>query len=117
MRRSLTVALALALASCSGLLKPRHTKESVLPALQKEAESMKADGEKMPADLGVKATWHIEGVDVREQAGNDRQPFAGTIRYRIESRTTDFDGPKSQSFQKKFNYVFDATTAKWQMKP
>jgi hypothetical protein len=116
MRRSLTVALALALAACSGLLKPKHTKESVLPALQKEAESMKTDGEKMP-DLGVKAIWHIEGIDVREQAGNDRQPFAGTIRYRIESRTQDFDGPKSRSFQKKFEYVFDATTARWQMKP
>jgi hypothetical protein len=117
MRRSLTVALALALAACGGLLKPKHTRESVLPSLQKEAESMKTDGEKMPVDLGVKAIWHIDGVEVREQPGNDKQPFAGTIRFRIESRTQDFDGPKSRSFEKRYEYAFDAATEKWLMKP
>ena len=116
MRRSLTVALALAVAACGGLMKPKHSRESVTPALQKEAESMKADGEKMP-DLGVKAIWHIEGVDVREQPGNEKQPFAGTVRFRIESRTQDFDGPKSRSFPKQYNYVFNAETARWQMAP
>lgn len=116
MRRSLTIVLALALAACGGMLKPKQTKESVQPLLQKEAESMKVDGEKMP-DLGVKAIWHIAGVEVRDQAGNAKQPFAGTVRFRIESRTQDFDGPKSQSFDKKFEYVFDAATGKWLMKP
>jgi hypothetical protein len=116
MTRSLTVALVLTLAACSGLMKPKHTRESVQPLLQKEAESMKADGEKMP-DLGVKAIWHIEGIDIQEQKGNDKQPFVGTVRFRIESRTQDFDGPKSRSFQKQFRYGFDAATEKWQMKP
>jgi hypothetical protein len=116
MRRPLAVALALAIAACGGLMKPKFTKESVQPLLQKEAESLKTDGEKMP-DLGVKAIWHIEGVDVREQPGNDKQPFAGTIRFRIESRTQDFDGPKSRSFEKRYEYAFDAATEKWLMKP
>jgi hypothetical protein len=116
MSRALIVALALALAACGGLMKPKFTRESVQPLLQKEAEGLKTDGEKMP-DLGVKAVWHIEGVDVKEQPGNDKQPFTGTIRFRIESRTQDFDGPKSRSFPKSFNYAFDAATGKWLMKP
>jgi hypothetical protein len=117
LRRVLALVLPLALAACGGMMKPKHTKESVQPLLQKEAESMKADGEKMPDNMGVKAIWHIEGIDIREQPGNDKQPFAGTVRFRIESRTNDFDGPRSTSFQKSFNYAFDAATAKWQMKP
>jgi hypothetical protein len=114
--RLLALALAVGLAACGAVGKPKHSRESVQPLLQKEAESMKVDGEKMP-DLGVKAIWHIEAVEVREQAGNAAQPFAGTVRFRIESRTQDFDGARSRSFPKSFNYVFDSASGKWQMRP
>jgi hypothetical protein len=116
MRRFMAFALMVAVAACSSIVKPKFTKETVQPLLQKEAESLKADGEKMP-DLGVQAIWNIAAVEVREQAGDARQPFAGTIRFRIESRTRDFDGPAPRSFEKKFEYVFDGTSGKWMFKP
>jgi len=88
-------------------------KESVQPLLQKEAESLKADGEKADG-LGVKTRWDIVSVEVRDQPGNDTNPLAGTIRFNILSSTPDADGSvlRDQT-EKRFEYVWSTTVNKW----
>src|SRR5262245_39814475 len=113
-RFDLTAATALTLAlggvSC-GITEPKVTRETVLPLLQKEADTMKAEAEKPDpklAQLGVKNTWTVTAVDVQEQAGNKAQPFKGTIRFRIDSEMREFDGtPLKKTIDKTFNYVYD----------
>lgn len=92
--------------------EPKLTRQDVLPLLQQEAQKMKADGEKVP-DVGVKATWTIAAVEVVEQPGNAAQPFSGSVRFKIESSTHALEGPSTQSFEKKFDYVYDAAQKKW----
>jgi hypothetical protein len=113
--RSPLAALAL-LASACGAAQPKLTRDSITPALQQEAQKLKADGESMP-DLGVKATWNIVAVDVKEQPGNAAQPFSGTIRFKIEASTHALEGPETQSFEKKFEYVYDAAAKQWRFRP
>lgn len=113
-RRVLAALALLALACKVG--EPKPTRESVTPALQQEAQKLKTDGESMP-DLGVKATWNVMAVEVKEQAGNAAQPFAGTIRFKIESSTHALEGPATQSFEKKFEYVYDAASKQWRFRP
>jgi hypothetical protein len=105
-------ALALGLA-CS--MKPKGpTREMVTPLLQQEANSLKRDGEKPNEALGVKATWNIEGVEVREQKDNESQPWAGTIRFKITSEMREVDGtPLAQTFDKRFEYVWSTATNRW----
>ena len=86
----------------------------VLPLLQQEAQSLKTDGEKPQPELGVKATWVVEGVDLREQPTNESQPWAGTIRFKITSEMREVDGsPATTHFDKRFEYVWSTATNRW----
>lgn len=114
--RRIAAALLLTLASavgCSG--KPAGPKkEVVLPLLQKEAESLKASLEKVDPSLGVQSTWTVEGIDIREQPKDEANPLAGTIRFKILTRTRDFDGSTTNDESKKqFEYTWSATLGKW----
>jgi len=102
------------IAACS-LGKPEGSqKEAVLALLQQQAQGLKQDGEKMNPDLGVKATWNIEAVEVHEQPGNESQPWTGTIRFRIESKMKEVDGSLStQQFEKRFDYVYSPVIKGW----
>jgi hypothetical protein len=90
-------------------------REAVLPLLQKEAEQLKADGEKMSSpELGVKSTWTVEAVDVREQPNDETNPWAGTVKVKIVTATKDYDG--SQQFdqsERRFEYVWSAALGRW----
>ena len=89
-------------------------KETVLALLQQEAQSLKADGEKVNPDLGVKTIWNIEGVDVREQPNDESRPWAGTIRFKIQSQMREVDGTKlNNEFEKRFDYVYSTVLKKW----
>src|SRR5438445_10499563 len=104
-------ALALLSSACLKSLDPRIRREAVLPLLQKEAESLKRDGEKVDPALGVRSTWNIEAVEVKEQPGNDTSPLSGTIRFKIESRMQEVDGSiVTQCIYKRFEYVYISTT-------
>jgi hypothetical protein len=99
---------------CSKLLDSRPKKETVLPALQQEAQSLKVDGEKVDPKLLVKTTWNILSIDVQEQSGNEDNPWTGTIRMKIDSTMKDVDGsPLNQSFEKRFDYVYSAALKRW----
>ncbi len=104
-------AVALLMAACHAP-EAKPTRDDVSAGLQQEAKKMKADGENMPA-VGVKATWNIVAVDIREQPDKPAHPFAGTVRFRIESSARALQGSAPQSFEKKFEYEYDAASKRW----
>jgi hypothetical protein len=105
---------AVLIAGCS-LGKPEGSqKEAVLALLQQQAQGLKQDGEKVNPALGVKAIWNIESVEVKEQPGNESQPWTGTIRFRIESQMKEVDGSLlTQQFEKRFDYVYSPVIKGW----
>jgi len=109
-------ALALAwLAAGCGIGKPAGpTREAVTAALQQEANSLKADGEKLDPVLRVKATWTVEGLDITERAGDADRPWAGKIRFKIRSETKDTDGKLViDEFDKQFDYIYTMSVNRW----
>jgi hypothetical protein len=119
MPRSLVPAAAalscLAVLACSS--KPKAPpRETVLPQLQQEAQVVKADMEKIDPSLGVAVTWTIAGVDVKERPTDAERPWAGTIRFKVESRTREPDGSTAAARREKsFEYLYSVTAKKWQM--
>ena len=105
---------AVLIAGCS-LGKPEGSqKEVVLALLQQQAQGLKQDGEKVNPALGVKAIWNIESVEVKEQPGNESEPWTGTIRFRIESKMKEVDGSLlTQQFEKRFDYVYSPVIKGW----
>ena len=102
--------------SCSTDKSEAPPREEVEALLRQEAEKMKREGESdvNPA-LGVTVTWTIESVEVRPRAGNEAQPWAGTIRFVIESRTPELDGTATDRFERSYDYVWEAQSASWIM--
>lgn len=115
-RHSLAVLAVTLAVGCSGA-PSKSDRDAATAALQKEAEGLKRDGEKMNPALGVKATWTIKGVDVQDQPGNSTQPFTGTIRFVINSRTSEPTGIVENNFERSFKYVYDAGLKQWLLKP
>ena len=109
-----TLAAALLAAGC-GLRKPAGpTREAVTAALQQEANSLKADGEKLDPVLRVKATWTVEGLDVAERPNDADRPWSGKIRFRIKSETKDTDGKVvTDEFARQFDYIYTASINRW----
>lgn len=106
----------LAGAACGEKKPAPATREAVLPLLQKEAAALKTEGERVDPSLGVRSTWGIESVDVREQAGDDAQPWRGTIRFKIETKMRDADGTATNDrLDKTFEYAYDQASAQWRM--
>ena len=115
-RRALSAGLAVLLVAGLGCSRgPKGpSREMVLPLLQQEAQSLKVDGEKASPGLGVKSTWAIQSVEAREQAGNESQPWAGTIKFNITSEMREVDGtPLVQKFDKRFEYVWSTVMNRW----
>lgn len=109
----LAAALA-AVAACGrkGPEAPAH--HELLALLQKEADGLKASGEKLDPVLGVKATWTIAGIDVTERPGDSERPWAGAIRFKIRSETKDTDGAVVvDEFERRFDYLYTASIQKW----
>ena len=120
MRRGGTTGIVILAATLAGLAAcgPKGPKapgrEVVTSLLQKEANDLKADGEKLDPVLGVKVTWAIAGIDVTERANDPDRPWAGTIRFRIRSETKDTDGAVVvDEFDRQFDYVYTASLQRW----
>jgi predicted small lipoprotein YifL len=120
MRRGATTGIVILAAALAGLAAcgPRGPKapgrEAVTPLLQKEANDLKANGEKLDPVLGVKATWAIAGIDVTETPSDPDRPWAGTIRFRIRSETKDTDGAVVvDEFDRRFDYAYSTALGKW----
>jgi len=89
-------------------------RDVVLALLNQEAQSLKQDGERVNPEFGVKSTWNIEGVEVREQPNDADRPWAGTIRFKIVSQMKEVDGSTlSDVTEKRFDYVYTTTLNKW----
>ena len=94
------------------------TKEQVTAALQAEAATFKRDGEKLDPNLGVKATWTLDALEVKEQPGNTAQPWVGSVRFKINSQSQEPTGGVTESnFVRSYDYVYNATLGKWLLKP
>ena len=119
MRTSSTVgaavlALSLAAWGCGGKGSKGPAREVVTASLQQEANTLKADGEKLDPVLRVKATWNIEGLDISERPNDPDRPWAGTIRFKIRSETQDTDGKVvTDEFDKRFDYVYTTSIHRW----
>ena len=116
MTRDETVALAIlatvlvGLASCGPGGPDLPGREVVTPLLQREADTLKGDDEKLDPILRVKATWTIEGLDVTERPDDPDRPWAGTIRFRIQSVMRDEQGVVTTDvIERRFDYVFNPT--------
>jgi hypothetical protein len=120
-RAQIGFSIALAAAAASGCSKEkkieRPSREVVEPLLQQEAQSLKAQGEQDIPSLGVETRWNLARVEVREQAGNQAQPWAGTVSFKIVSRTRDGNGNvTTERFEKSFDYEFDLSQNRWLMR-
>ncbi|HKZ30938.1 MAG TPA: hypothetical protein VJ648_01120 [Vicinamibacteria bacterium] len=119
MRTSSTVgaavlALSLAAWGCGDKGSKGPAREVVTASLQQEANTLKADGEKLDPVLRVKATWNIEGLDISERPNDPDRPWAGTIRFKIRSETQDTDGKVvTDEFDKRFDYVYTTSINRW----
>jgi hypothetical protein len=113
---ALVMLAALLGVACGEKAPEAPAREVVLPLLQKEAASIKADGEKVNPALGVKSTWNVVSVEVQEQAGNKAQPWRGSIRFRIDSQMREPDGTETNDrLDKQFYYAYDMVPGKWRM--
>ena len=119
MSRNLLAVFAVAAAvACSGGAPTGSDREAAVAALKKEAEGLKRDGEKMDPALGVKATWNITSVDVKDQPDNAARPLAGSIKFRISSRNAhDPTGATEHNFERSFEYEYDSGLKIWLLKP
>jgi hypothetical protein len=103
--------------SCSEGKKDPPTREHVVPLLEQEAESMKRDGESdVSPSLGVSVSWTVQSVNVREQPGNEAEPWSGTIAFLIESKTPDLDGTATERFERSYDYVWESEGERWAMR-
>jgi hypothetical protein len=108
------LALVVVTAGCGvGKLKG-PTREDVTAALQQEANTLKAEGEKLDPVLRVKATWSVEGLDVSERPNDADQPWSGKIRFKIRSETKDTDGKVVvDEFNRQFDYLYATSVNRW----
>lgn len=108
------VVVLAALAGCSEAKKAPPPQADVEALLKQRAETEKreAEADVNPA-LGVTITWTIQSVEVRPQPGNDANPYAGTIRFLIESQTPELDGVATERFDRSYDYIWDAATSAW----
>jgi hypothetical protein len=109
---------ALALLACGKKEPPPPSREQVTALLRQEAQSMKAEGEKLDPSLGVKTRWEIAAVDVRENAADKERPYTGRVRFKITTTTQDAaTGPVTDEKEKVFRYAFSTARNRWEMQP
>jgi len=115
--RRLATLLAVAAAfasSCSGIKDAGVTKDQLLASLRLEAQSLKANGEKVDPKLPIHSTWTLVDAQVKEQKDNIVFPYKGTVRFKIQTQTKDVDGSvATDSFEKSFDYMYDPKLQKW----
>jgi hypothetical protein len=107
-------AVLFGLAACRPKAPEAPGREVVTPLLQHEADGLKAENEKLDPILRVKATWAIEGIDVAPRPNDPDRPWAGTIRFRIQSVMRDEQGVvTTDEFHRRFDYVFSTALGRW----
>jgi predicted small lipoprotein YifL len=107
------LAVALTAAGCGAKGPGKPTREAVTALLQQEANTLKADGEKLDPVLGVKATWTVARLEVTERPDDADRPWAGTILFKIRSDARDTDGVQTHEFEKRFDYLYTTTVNRW----
>lgn len=103
-------------AACGSDEKKPPPREQVEMLLQQEAEAMKreAEAEVNPA-LGVTVTWTVVSVEVRPQAENESEPWAGTVQFLVQSEVPELDGTVTERFDRSYEYGFSLESETWVM--
>jgi hypothetical protein len=110
----LCAGLAVSLVGCRGKKAAGVSHEALVAQLQEEAAFFKKGGEDIHPSLGVKITWILQGLDVKERPGDKDFPWAGTIRFKIHSESRDADGNVTgDTFLKQFDYKYSSAMGKW----
>ncbi len=111
---ALAALLIVGLAACGRIVSRGPSRDAVMPLLQKEANELKANGEKPDPILGVKATWTIQGIDVVERPNDTARPWAGTIRCKVRSEMRDEQGTVvAKESEKRFEYLWQTGLDRW----
>ena len=111
---ALALPLAFAFFSCSVVKKSPPAQADVEALLKQQAEKEKRDAEAdVNPKLGVKITWTIQSVEVQPQPSNQANPYKGTIRFLVESKTPELDGVATERFDKAYEYLWDLDKAQW----
>ena len=106
-------ALCFAVSCAEDKPEPPPPRETVLPLLRQEAESLKRDGEDISPKLEVDMTWEIGLVDVWEQPGNETLPWAGNIHVTIVARINELDDYITEKTEMDFDYAWDMYREEW----
>ena len=109
------IPLCLTLASACSVAKKAPPPAADVEGLLKQradTEAREAMADVNPK-LGVKVTWTVQSVQVRPQPGNEAQPYAGTIHFRVVSETPELDGVATERFEKSYEYAWDSQTSTW----
>ncbi len=97
-----------------GSRKPKGpSREQVTALLQKEAAAIKAGGEGLDPALGVRATWTLLGIVIREQPQNADNPWAGTVTFKIRAEMRDMDSVSVNESERRFEYVWSQSPGLW----
>ena len=110
----LFIATVLAHSACSAISKSPPPQSDVEAALREVAEAEKREAEAdVNPSLGVKITWTVDSVEVRPVPGDAARPYAGTIRFIVESKTPELDGYATDRFERSYEYLWDIETSAW----
>ncbi len=78
---------------------------------------MKREGESdVNPSLGVTVTWTVQSVAIREQLANEAEPWAGTIRFVIQSEMPELGGTATERFEQSYDYVWELELERWAMR-
>lgn len=111
--RFVTVLLVIA-AACSPSKKAPPPQEEVAGLLRQIAETERREAEAdVNPNLGVTVKWEVDSVEVRPQPENEAAPYAGTIRFIVESQTPELDDVVTERFESTYEYLWDLESGAW----
>jgi hypothetical protein len=113
----LIVAVAWLAPACRREKPQEASREELTTLLRKEAEVTKSAGEHIDPSLGMKSTWMLTDLAVREQPGNADYPWAGSVKFLVRSETRDMDKMSIKETDRQYEYRWSSMLKRWILQP